>query len=113
MRLPDARPSHLSPLEHARRPPTLPPCSSAQEIEACLPNVYQAYAARYASMPSKGSPDGPLYYSYEAGPVHVIILASFFTFTAGSPQYKFLQSDLAAIDRSKTPWVITLIHAPW
>ena len=64
-------------------------------------------------MPSKGSPDGPLYYSYEAGPVHVIILASFFTFTAGSDQYKFLQSDLAAIDRSKTPWVIALIHAPW
>ena len=106
---PNARP----PARPPARPATRTPFSLPQEIEACLPNVYEAYAARYASMPSKGSPDGPLYYSYEVGPAHVIVLASFFTFTQGSPQYAFLQKDLAAIDRSKTPWVITLIHAPW
>lgn len=62
-------------------------------------------------MPSKGSPDGPLYYSYEVGPAHVMILASFFAFDASSAQYKWIQSDLAAIDRAKTPWVIVLVRA--
>ena len=48
------------------------------------------------------------FFSYNAGPVHVISLASFYDggFGASSRMTVFLKADLAAIDRSVTPWVI-------
>ena len=33
-------------------------------------------------------------------------------FTPGSRQYAFLQSDLAAVDRSITPWLVVGMHRP-
>ena len=75
--------------------------------------MYEAYQARFASMPAGGRADGPLYYSYEVGPAHVIVLASFFVYSSGSAQYNWLEADLAAVDRTKTPWLLVLIHAPW
>lgn len=30
-----------------------------------------------------------------------------------SAQYKWVAADLAAVDRSKTPWVAVFLHAPW
>ena len=76
---------------------------------------YVPYNARY-NMPfaaSFKSSSRNLWYSYETGPVHVIILASFVDFSTSSPQYKWLVSDLAAINRAVTPWVIAMAHAPW
>ena len=75
--------------------------------------MYEAYQARFAAMPAGGRADGPLYYSYEVGPAHVIVLASFFVYSEGSAQYTWLQADLAKVDRAKTPWLLVLIHAPW
>jgi hypothetical protein len=84
--------------------------SGNHEIDgACL---YTAYQARYANMPSTTS-DGPLYYSYEVAGAHVIILASFFVFSENSAQYNWLVADLKNVDRSRTPWLIVLLHAPW
>ena len=75
--------------------------------------LFEAYQARFLSMPSGGSKDGALYYSYEVSGAHVIVLASFWIYSSGSDQYNFLVKDLASIDRAKTPWVFVLIHAPW
>ncbi|KAI3985078.1 hypothetical protein MKX01_027164 [Papaver californicum] len=36
-----------------------------------------------------------------------------YRFESDSDQYKWLQADLDKIDRSRTPWVFVLIHAPW
>jgi len=74
--------------------------------------LYTAYSARYAGMPATTS-DGALYYSYEVGGAHVIVLASFFVYSEGSAQYNWLVADLKAIDRSRTPWVFVIVHAPW
>jgi hypothetical protein len=63
-------------------------------------------------MPST-TPDGPLYYSYEVAGAHVIILASFFVYSEGSAQFLWLQEDLKMVDRSRTPWLFVLLHAPW
>ena len=91
--------------------PRSAPVLFQQEIEGvCL---YEAYQARFASMPAGGRADGPLYYSYEVGPAHVIVLASFFVYSSGSAQYNWLQADLAKVDRTKTPWLLVIIHAPW
>lgn len=54
-----------------------------------------------------------LYYSFEVAGTHVIMLGSYVEFDAKSDQYRWLQADLAKIDRKKTPWVVVLLHAPW
>jgi 3',5'-cyclic AMP phosphodiesterase CpdA len=30
-----------------------------------------------------------------------------------TPQYRWLQNELASVDRSTTPWLIVLMHSPW
>ncbi|CAI0423561.1 unnamed protein product [Linum tenue] len=54
-----------------------------------------------------------LYYSFSVAGVHVVMLGSYTDFDPSSAQYKWLQSDLAQVDRTKTPWLVVLIHAPW
>ena len=63
----------------------------------------------------KGSADGVEFFSYNAGPVHVVTLASFYAggFGAGSPMTVWLDADLTAVNRSFTPWVVVVLHAPW
>lgn len=57
--------------------------------------------------------DSNLYYSFNVAGVHVIMLGSYTYFDPASSQYKWLQADLAKVDRGRTPWVVVIIHAPW
>lgn len=41
------------------------------------------------------------------------MLGSYTYFDPASSQYKWLQADLAKVDRGRTPWVVVIIHAPW
>jgi hypothetical protein len=76
---------------------------------------------RYAGMPFGSRTDkagqlGTFFYSYEDGPMHAIVLASFPTaygFDDSSPMTQWLKADLASIDRAKTPWIVVNVHAPW
>jgi hypothetical protein len=70
---------------------------------------------RFAGMPSPPGDDGAFYFSYETGPLHIISVSSFYYggFAASSKMTQWLQSDLASFDRSKTPWLIVMLHAPW
>lgn len=70
---------------------------------------------RFAGMPTGGRKDGCMYFSYEAGPTHVISISSFYPggFGASSPLTIWLKADLATISRAKTPWVFVSLHAPW
>jgi len=43
----------------------------------------------------------------------VIHLGSYVEFGPSSPQYLWLQQDLEAFSRDKTPWLIVNFHAPW
>jgi len=65
-------------------------------------------------MPTGGRADKALYFSWEAGPAHFISLCSFiaggFGPTASITQW--LKADLAAVDRTKTPWLFVVVHAP-
>ena len=41
-------------------------------------DLFTAFNARFAAMPfPAGSADGPQYYSYETGPLHVVVLNAF------------------------------------
>lgn len=54
-----------------------------------------------------------LWYSWEAAGVHFVMLSSYSDFDSASAQYAWLADDLAAVDRSVTPWLVAHLHAPW
>lgn len=64
-------------------------------------NTYFSALFPYAS--------GNQYYSFDYGPVHVAVVDEYTTFTSGSAQYSWLESDLAA---SAKPWKFILLHEP-
>ena len=72
----------------------------------------EAYSARFW-MPDPSHGTGTVWYSYEVSGVHWITLSNYHPFTSGSDQYTWLKADLAAIDRTQTPWVFVNTHAPW
>ncbi|XP_061336382.1 purple acid phosphatase 22-like [Gastrolobium bilobum] len=77
------------------------------------PHGFKAYNSRWPMPFEESGSTSNLYYSFEVAGTHVIMLGSYTDFDDKSDQYKWLQSDLANIDRVKTPWVIALLHAPW
>jgi hypothetical protein len=88
---------------------------SANGISA-ISSQYRFAGMPFGSRTNKAGQQGAMYYSYEDGPMHVIVLASFPTkygFDAASPMTTWLKADLASIDRTKTPWIIMNVHAPW
>jgi hypothetical protein len=52
------------------------------------------------------------WYSFDMGPVHVVMLFTELPCGKGSSQYDFLAADLAAVDRAVTPWVVVGGHRP-
>ena len=87
--------------------------------------LYQAYAARFpngAQTPTTPSAGGygdinsAMYWSQNTGPVHTLVLNSLLPFGPGTPQYAFIQSDLAAASapaqRALVPWIIVMFHMP-
>ncbi|KAL8263352.1 hypothetical protein R6Q59_024701 [Mikania micrantha] len=78
-----------------------------------IPTTFIAYNARWHMPFDVSGSTSNLYYSFEISGVHVIMLGSYTEFRPGSNQYQWLESDLLKVDRSKTPWLVVLIHAPW
>ncbi|KAK1323697.1 Purple acid phosphatase 22 [Acorus calamus] len=66
------------------------------------------------SLPSSASASN-LYYSFDVadGAVHVVMLGSYADFGPGSDQRRWLESDLAGVDRRHVGWVVAVVHAPW
>jgi len=55
---------------------------------------------------------GALFYSYNIGPLHMIALSAYSDLSEYGPQTVFLKQDLAAINRTLTPWVACVWHPP-
>ena len=53
------------------------------------------------------------YYSFDHGPIHFVQFSTEVNFEPGSDQYAFVTADLAAVDRSKTPWINAGFHRPY
>jgi hypothetical protein len=54
-----------------------------------------------------------LYYSLNIGPLHLAAMSTEMYFTGGpgaAAQYAWLDADLAAVDRARTPWVVVYGH---
>lgn len=52
------------------------------------------------------------WYSYDYGIVHYTVFSTEHNFTAGSPQYQWLEKDLKSVDRTVTPWLVVMGHRP-
>ena len=53
---------------------------------------------------------GNAYYSFTHGLAKVVVLSSYSDTREGSVQYNWLEQELESIDRTKTPWVIVMMH---
>ncbi|KAB2631554.1 purple acid phosphatase 22-like [Pyrus ussuriensis x Pyrus communis] len=84
-----------------------------ESIPIINPTGFKAYNARWPMPYQESGSTSNLYYSFEVAGTHVIMLGSYADFDVKSDQYKWLQADLAKIDRKVTPWIVVLLHAPW
>ncbi|EIE18216.1 Metallo-dependent phosphatase [Coccomyxa subellipsoidea C-169] len=84
------------------------------EVEAdSAGKSFQAYNARYRVPHAESGSDSPLYYSFDLAGSHILMLGAYADWGEGSEQYRWLVADLAAYNRSRTPWLIATFHAPW
>jgi len=65
---------------------------------------------RRLKMPVPGE-DMP-WYSFDFGPIHFTTFSTEHPFEPGTEQYKFLEKDLASVNREITPWLIVCFHRP-
>jgi hypothetical protein len=84
-----------------------------EELIPLLEKSFLAYNTRWEMPYNESGSTSNLYYSFEVAGVHVLMLGSYTDFDSNSAQYKWLQADLAKVDRAKTPWLIAMLHAPW
>ncbi|KAJ9558211.1 hypothetical protein OSB04_012825 [Centaurea solstitialis] len=64
----------------------------------------------YFPMPTPAK-DKP-WYSIEQGSVHFVVISTEHDWSQDSEQYQWMSKDMAAVDRSRTPWVIFTGHRP-
>ncbi|XVF29123.1 hypothetical protein REPUB_Repub15cG0092500 [Reevesia pubescens] len=82
------------------------------EIEKHADNqMFTAYSSRFA-FPSNES-GSTLYYSFNAGGIHFVMLGPYVAYDKSSDQYKWLERDLTNVNRSVTPWLVAIWHPPW
>ena len=54
--------------------------------------------------------NGVFWYSFNEGPVHVVMLSSEHDWRQTSRQYAWLAADLASVNRDQTPWIVLGTH---
>ena len=73
-----------------------------------------AHLVRRYPMPHRASlSTSNQWWSRDVGPAHIISLCSYAGTKPGSLQHRWLLRDLAKVDRSRTPWLIVMMHVPW
>jgi hypothetical protein len=82
---------------------------------------FTAFKSRYKNPTVNGKEE--LYYSFNVGLVHWVMVAGYCTemkststqpcLAAGSPEATWLQNDLANVDKDMTPWVVVVFHQPY
>ncbi|CAA0819865.1 Purple acid phosphatase 15 [Striga hermonthica] len=84
------------------------------EIEEQAENrTFASYSSRFAFPSNESGSSSPFYYSFNAGGIHFIVLGGYVAYNKSDDQYKWLQKDLAKVDREVTPWLVATWHPPW
>lgn len=87
-----------------------PASGSAWSVEDSGGECGVAMTKRF-SMPNNGKTNST-WWSLDFGPVHFAIISTELDFSKGSEQLDWLAKDLAAVDRTKMPFVILAGHRP-
>lgn len=94
--------------------PNTKPCigqkasSSAAPAKRAHSSVQLAPPDQRRMGPVGSADDG--WYSFDQGPLHVLMLHTEMSSGTSSRQYAFAAADLAAVDRTRTPWVAVFGH---
>ncbi|KAL1358304.1 purple acid phosphatase 15 isoform X2 [Arachis hypogaea] len=84
------------------------------ELEEQAENkTFVAYSSRFAFPSEESGSSSTLYYSFNAGGIHFIMLGAYTSFDKSGEQYKWLEKDLASVEREVTPWLVATWHPPW
>lgn len=75
--------------------------------------TFASYSARFAVPSEESGSNNSLYYSFNVGGVHFLMLAAYIDFNRSSEQYAWLKQDLENVNRELTPWLIASWHPPW
>ncbi|PKI38601.1 hypothetical protein CRG98_041034 [Punica granatum] len=73
---------------------------------------FKPYLHRYYVPYKDSQSTSPLWYSIRRASAHFIILSSYSGFAKYTPQYEWLKAELPKVNRTETPWLIVLVHAP-
>lgn len=132
--VPQTAPSHTHIQPYAQQRPMMSLAGNHEiEWDSATADAFQGFRNRYrmpqvrpeeincAFPPNSCTPSvyfscydyGNAYYSFDAATVHVVMLATYTYSNATSPQYAWIEQDLASVDRKVTPWVIVFMHAPF
>ncbi|XP_059450299.1 purple acid phosphatase-like isoform X2 [Corylus avellana] len=74
---------------------------------------FKPYTHRYHVPYKASNSTAPFWYSIKRASAYIIVLASYSAYGTYTPQYKWLEAELQKVDRTETPWLIVLMHAPW
>ncbi|XP_038990476.1 purple acid phosphatase 2-like isoform X1 [Phoenix dactylifera] len=83
----------------------------APEIGEKVP--FKPYSHRYHVPYRASGSTSPFWYSIRRASAYIIVLASYSAYGKYTPQCKWLKAELPKVNRSETPWLMVLMHAPW
>ncbi|KAJ9154009.1 hypothetical protein P3X46_027390 [Hevea brasiliensis] len=75
--------------------------------------IFVAYSSRFAFPSDESGSFSTLYYSFNAGGIHFVMLSPYIYYVRSSDQYEWLEDDLYNVDRNVTPWLVAAWYAPW
>ncbi|XP_057534794.1 purple acid phosphatase 15 [Amaranthus tricolor] len=75
--------------------------------------TFEAYSTRFAFPSEESQSSSTFYYSFNAGGIHFVMLGAYIAYNESADQYKWLEKDLAKVDRDITPWLVVAWHPPW
>ncbi|KAJ8755353.1 hypothetical protein K2173_019151 [Erythroxylum novogranatense] len=75
--------------------------------------TFVAYSSRFAFPSEESGSSSTLYYSFNAGGIHFVMLGAYTPFDKLSDQYEWLAGDLSRVDKNLTPWLVAAWHPPW
>ncbi|KAH7284407.1 hypothetical protein KP509_34G053400 [Ceratopteris richardii] len=74
---------------------------------------FKPYLSRFYVPYRASNSTSPLWYSIKRASTHIIVLSSYSAYGKYTPQYRWLEIELKKVDRSKTSWLIIVVHSPW
>lgn len=74
---------------------------------------FKPFSHRYPTPYKASGSTAPYWYSIKRASAYIIVLASYSAYGKYTPQYKWLEAEFPKVNRSETPWLIVLMHAPW